>query len=450
LGLARSIMTWLPSLVPASVIPLRFEFVLNARVWSYSLVLTVLTALGFGIVPAWRADILAALCRDRMVDLFHLRIPLRTALVVGQIAVAQILLFLAGVALHTLASTEHLDPGFDTKRQVVLATLIGYGDDGAPRTLDASQMITKLSQIPGVRAIAHGRTLPVSGSMGPAFQLGLPNQEGRQVFGGQAGPGFLPLLGVRLRQGRDLMSTDRRGVLANRVLARMLSSDEDVVGRTVMLDNNRFEVVGLLEDVRWSNLRDPERPRFLTLMPDRVAAEVTFAISVAGSPERLLPAVRAAITSASPDANLLMLTTVARHYEDAVLVERTLTQLLYGLGLLALAPTAAGLQAIAASVYARRTREFGIRLALGARPAQIVGLLTRHSLLVGLLGCLLGIALALPIALVAASRVSGLRPWNPWSFILSTTVVLLAALLAAAPSIRRALRLQPAEPLRAE
>jgi hypothetical protein len=104
------------------------------------------------------------------------------------------------VALHTLASTEHLDPGFDPKGQVVLATLIGYGDDGAPRTLDASQMITKLAQIPGVRAIAHGRTLPLSGSVGPAFQLGLPNQEGRQVFGLLAGycVGFADCPGCRL------------------------------------------------------------------------------------------------------------------------------------------------------------------------------------------------------------------------------------------------------------
>ncbi len=450
---ARLIMHVLPSLAPAMPIPLNFEFSLGLRVWLYALALLAASALGFGLVPAWRAsrpDVVSGLRRDSAVSLLHVHVPIRSVLIVGQVAMAELLLFGAGIVLDSLAYSRNLNPGIDPRRPVILALLVSAPEEAARRGIDNDSLAARLMRLPGVRGVTYGRSVPLSGMRGPSLQLELPGQAPREIPGGSAGPGFFSTLGVRFASGRDLMPSDGQSVLVNSALAKLIEPSGNATGRLIRVDGQLRQVVGVFEDAAWNTIREEREPRVIALTPARGAGEGTLAVEVAGDPKLSLEAVRKEIAAAEPTSMLLTLSTLRQHYENSLFLERTATEGLYALGLLALLLTAAGLHGVAAAHFARRSKEFGLRLALGASPAQLTGLIFRHSLRLAAAGVSLGLAVAVPLALVAGSKLPRISPWSLPAVGLSSAVVLLVALAAAAHPARRALRLDPAQTLRAE
>jgi hypothetical protein len=307
----------------------------------------------------------------------------------------------------------------------------------------------RLSSIGGVRRVTYGQSVPFSLQGGPAVRLEVPGRETREVTGGSVGPNFLSTLGVRILAGRDLLPSDRQHVLVNASAARLLDPGSDVVGRMIRVDGRPVEVVGVFEDFGWSWHRDPVTPRVMALAPSR-SMEVTFALDVAGDPKAHLARIRQELAAAEPGTTGSTLRTLRQHYEVSLFFERTATQLLYSVGLLALLLTAAGLHGIAAALFARRAKEFALRIALGASSAQVVGLVLRGSLVLAAAGAGLGLTIAMPLAQIASSKLEGISPWSLPAAGISSAIVAAVAVLAAAVPARRALRLQPSEILRAE
>jgi len=301
-----------------------------------------------------------------------------------------------------------------------------------------------------VRRAAYGRSVPVSGTGGAALKLELPGQEPRNVAGGSAGPAFLSTLGVRILSGRDLRAGDERAVLVNATLARQLDPAGNAVGREIRLDGAIWQIVGVIQDAKWNSVYDPPRPSVMALTPARSGGDITFAIEVDGNPGAYVAELRSDLAATQPGVTVASSKTLWQHYQDSLFVERTATRVIYGLGLLALLLTVAGLHGIAAALFARRSREFAIRLALGAAPRQIMRTVLGGGVKLAAAGLALGLAIALPVAHVLASRLHGFTPWSVPALGLSSAIVMAAAVAAAAQPARRVLRIQPADIVRSE
>jgi hypothetical protein len=265
-----------------------------------------------------------------------------------------------------------------------------------------------------------------------------------------AGPAFLTTLGVPILSGRDLVAADQHAVLVNATLARQLDPAGKAVGQEIRLDGAVRQIVGVFQDTAWSSAYDPPRPRAVALMPARTGGDATFVVEVAGNPGAYVAALRDALAAAQPGSTIASSKTLWQHYQDSLFVERTATQLFYGLGLLALLLTITGLHGITAALFARRSKEFAIRLALGAAPRQIMGAVLASGLKLAAWGLALGLAIAFPGALIVASQMHGFSPWSVSALGLSCAIVIVAALAAAAQPARRVLRIQPGDIVRSE
>ena len=456
LGLAgaKGLMNLLPGLIPSTVIPIHFEFSFGPRVWMYALSLVFVSALSFGLVPAWRGsrpDLLSGLRRDSAVSMLHVRVPVRSLLIVMQVAAAEVLLFSAGLVLDTLSAVRRLEVGFDPRRPVALAVLVATAEDGSLRPIDCEAISQRLERIGGVRRVAYSRSVPLSGSGdGATFRLEVPGQEPRKVMAVAAGPAFLSTLGVPILSGRDLEAADQHAVLVNATLARQLDPAGNAVGREIRLDGAVRQIVGVFQDTAWSSVYDPPRPRAVALMPARTGGDATFAVEVARNPSAYVTALRGELAAAQPGSTIASSKTLWQHYQDSLFVERTATKLFYGLGLLSLLLTITGLHGITAALFARRSKEFAIRLALGAAPRQIMGAVLGSGLKLAAGGLALGLAIAVPVALVMASKLHGFSPWSVSALGLSSVIVMVAALAAAAQPAGRVLRIQPSDIVRSE
>jgi predicted permease len=456
LGLAgaRVLMNLLPALLPSMVIPIHFEFSFGPRVWLYAVSLVFVSALSFGLVPAWRGsrpDLLSGLRRDSAVSILRVRIPVRSLLIVMQVAAAEVLLFSAGLVLDTLSAVRRLDIGFDPQRPVALAVLVATAEDGSPRPVDCEAISNRLARTGGVRRVAYSRSVPLSGSGdGATFRLEAPGQEPRKVMAVSAGPAFLSTLGVPILSGRDLQAADQHAVLVNATLARQLDPTGKAVGREIRLDGAIRQIVGVFQDTAWSGVYDPPRPRAVALMPTRTGGDTTFAVEVAGNPSAYVAALRTELAAAQPGSTVASSKTLWQHYQDSLFVERTATKLFYLLGLLALLLTITGLHGITAALFARRSKEFAIRLALGAAPRQIMGAVLASGLKLAAGGLALGLAIAFPGALFMASLLPGFSPWSLPALGLSCAIVIVAAVAAAAQPALRVFGIQPSDIVRSE
>jgi putative ABC transport system permease protein len=238
--------------------------------------------------------------------------------------------------------------------------------------------------------------------------------------------------------------------LVNATMARLLDPAGNAVGREVRLDGAIRQIVGVFQDTVWNTVYDSPRPRAFVLTSARSGGDVTFAVEVAGNPGAYVAALRSELAAAQPGAAVLSSKTLWQHYQDSLFLERTATQLFYALGLLALLLTVSGLHGITSALFARRSREFAIRMALGASPRQIMRTVLASGVKLAAGGLVLGLAIAFPIALWVASKQPGFSPWSVPALGLSSAIVMVAAIAAAAQPARRVLRIQPGDIVRAE
>lgn len=342
------------------------------------------------------------------------------------------------------------DPGFDPQRPVAMAALVATGEDGSPGQVDCERVRDRLGRIGGVRRVAYGRSVPLSGMGGAALRLEAPGQEPREVKGGSAGPAFLSTLGVRILSGRDLQAADQHAVLVNATLAHQLDPAGNSVGREIRLDGAVRHIVGVFQDAKWNSVYDPPEPRAITLTAARSGGDITFAVEVDSNPSAYVAALRNELAAAQPGSTVLSPKTLWQHYQDSLFMERTATHVFYGLGLMALLLTITGLHGITSALFARRSKEFAIRLALGAAPRQVMGSVLASGVKLTACGLALGLAIGLPGALFIASQVHGFSPWSVSALGLSSAIVMIAAVAAAAQPASRVLRIELGDIVRAE
>ncbi len=461
----RALAALAPAAVPAGAVRV------DAPVLAFALAVSLGTGLLFGMAPAAqaaRAALAAALreggrgsAGDRGAQL------VRRGLVVAEVALALVLLTGAGLLTRSFARLQGVDPGFDP-RGVLTFTLsppqAKYPSD-AQRTAFFDAVLPRLAALPGVRGAGAVSALPF-GSGGPTGNFAV---EGFEPPAGQpapwgdmrvATPGYFETLRIPLRRGRLFTARDRAGAppvaVVDEGLAERYWPGRDPVGRRVALTTDSagapvwLTVVGVVGHAKQTGLDDEARAQIYTPHGQAPAGGLTFAVRAAGDPERLLPLVRGAVRELDRDLPLADVRTLEARVDASVGPRRLAAVLLGGFAGLALVMACLGLYGVMTYMVAQRTRELGVRLALGAARGSVLALVLRQGLTLAGAGGALGVAGALALSRVMQSQLYEVRAADPAT--LAGVVLLLGgvAFVATLVPARRATRVAPAVALRGD
>lgn len=464
-GLARGILELLPSLLPAGL-PRADAIALDLRVLSFALAATVAAALVSGLVPALRISSHAAgSLRSGTARGGRSRTALRRAVVAAQVALATVLLMGGGLLGRSFLTLLDNDPGFEPRGRAAIQVFF-WDRNPTPesRHLRREEFLESLSAIPEVEDVGIGIALPFyEDAVDPESTLLV---EGRatdperplRVQTLMADAGFFRVLEIPLVRGRMFDEDDRpespRVALLNRTAAEILFPGEDPVGRFVevgvMSAPTRREIVGVVEDVRPAGLDSDPRPELFTPVSQSSNAGLTFVVRTRGQAERILPALQQAILRVDPLQTIHRTMTLEELFR-ASLAERRFQVLLFGtLSVMSLLLAAVGLYGLVRFSAGLRSREMGVRRALGAHGREVVSLLVREGVGLAAVGTALGVVAALVLAGTLERLLYGVPARDPVTFALLAGVMVGVALLASWLPARRAARDDVVQSLRRE
>jgi len=379
---------------------------------------------------------------------------LAAVLVPGQVALATIVLIGAGLFVQTFANFLRVDLGFRSERLVTLTVmprLVGYDAARSASYVDA--VTARLAAVPGVTAVTRSHNPP--GALGntglvdlPGFESAAPMQ--RAAGRHRAGARVAETWGLTLRQGRDLTHSDKeadRVSLVNESFARHFFKTDEVVGRQFAFAGDRpYTIVGVVADARERGPTQPvERVAYTFLSPGEMGA-TTIALRVQGSESALLTPIRTVLAAVDPLVPVVDLQTADARIDEALRRERLLAMLGTLFGALALLLVGIGLYGLLAGAVEHRTREIGIRLALGSSRVHVLWLVLRRGLSLNAQGLAIGLGLGVLLTRYLRSELFGVTPNDPWT-IAAAAVILIATGTAA--SLRPAIRASRIDPMRA-
>jgi predicted permease len=450
--------------LPQGRIPTVLEITPDLRILGFTIGVTMLTALLFGLAPALQAtrpDLIPALKNEVVVTGGSRRWELRRLLVIMQVALSLFLLIGAGLFVRSLQNLRAVDDGYNADQVVTFAmdpAQSGYKLDQLRDFFTG--LGERLEVLPGVKSVSFVRNTPLSGRFSrigievPGYQS-RPDEE-MAVLLNQASSQFFATFGTPILMGRDFGAEDTpdspKVVIVNESLTRHFFGSENPLGKRLSLESYKdLEIVGVVADARYRNLKDPS-PQTAYIAYSQYASmnQRTLCVRGAGDANALIAAVRREVNSLDPNLPVFNVKTFADQIDESVSRERLVALLSSFFGLFALLLASLGLYGVMAYAVARRTREIGIRLALGASAGNVLWLVLRETMLV----LIVGIAIGLPAALGAAQLIEGLlfglTPADPLTIILATLVMIVISAVAGYLPARRASRVDPMVALRYE
>jgi predicted permease len=427
---------------------------IDGRVLLFALAVGMLTTVLAGLIPALRAahvDPSAGLKASGGRGAPRPR--LGKMMIVVQVALSMVLVTGAGLLTRTIVNLYRVDPGFEAENLLVFQLtplerdhasrdLVGFFDD-VRRTLAA---------IPGVRSVALSH---VEGGWYTGISIRGRPPEGPEVPICIVSDGWLATKGVPLLAGRDFAPTDIAGsrpvAIANEAFARRFFPGEYPLGQLLKteLGDEDYELVGLCGNHKL-RLGGEVSPILYVCTRQEGHRRMTFTVRSVLPPLSLVPAVRRAVAQIDPAIPLEGVTTQELQLKESVVLERTLALLCVSLALLGLGLSCLGLYGLMSYGVARRTGEIGIRMALGARPADVARPILREAGLLALLGIVLGLPLTLLLAAVLSAVIFGIAPYDPATLLASGLILLAVAVAAAWLPARRAAKIDPMVALRYE
>jgi predicted permease len=445
--------------------PRATEIALDGRVLLFALALSLLAGLACGIVPALQISRqnLAGALRDGVKSSSGKHL-FRSLLVVAQVAASFILLIGAGLTLRSLFRLQDVDAGF--KAENVLSVRINLASSKYQtdqQTIDFFQtLLQKLAANPQVRSAATASAVPLDGlPMTPDFRI-----DGRPEPSGDNGPktkiqiisdDYFKTLGIPLLEGRSFDARDRQGspqvVVVNRALAQRYWPGSSPIGQRVafpFLGEGKWAIiVGVVGDVKQAGLANDTQPETFFDFQQLAGGQMLLVRS-AGSTAGVLPIIRRAIYDIDPEQPIADVRTLEEVRSDFIAPSRLTALLLTLFALVAFTVTAIGVSGIVAFSVSERTREIGIRAALGARRTQLLALVLKKGVALVLIGLLIGLLGALLVTRLLTAVLYGVQPVDPATFVTVSLVLLILAVLACLVPARRATRIDPITALRAE
>jgi predicted permease len=435
----------------------------DGRVLLFTITVAILVTIASGLAPALQSTRLnfAPALKGETGMLAPRRFSLTNALVVAQVALSLVLLIGAGLFLRSLHNLRSVDPGFDPSRMIVTTIDPGrreYSPAASQRYV--TELVERTSRLPGVIAVSPGLISPLSGdfAMGRLRVPGYVPQPGEfaAISLNFIGPNYFKTIGTALVAGR--LFSDQDGIvnkvaIVNEKAARHYWPHENPIGRRIttgLRDLLDCEVVGIVKDVKTESLRAEAQPTVYVPFALNSMGHVTLHVRVAGDPGPVISALRQEVHSLDPNLPLRDITTMAAQIDRTIALDRLLALLTTLFGFLAVALATVGLYGVIAFAVAARTREIGIRMALGADRARVLFQIVRESLLLTALGIALGVPAALWASRAIGSQLYGLRTTDPATYIVLSLALTAVALSAAWIPARRAAHVDPMVALRYE
>jgi predicted permease len=437
-------------------------------VLGFAVLLSLITGIVFGILPAWTAsksDPLDALrgAGRSTADRYSL---LQKPLIIAQVAFSIVLLIGAGLVTQSLRNLEDQHFGFVTDGRLIVKVSPGLDGYTADNLAGLYQRLEEtMPQIPGVRSASLSWYSPLGGDNANErvyIQGKPPDYRWTAPSWDRVGPHYFETIGTRLLRGRAIDERDMPGApnvaVINETFAGRFFPNDDPIGQhfgmTDLSHSGDYEIVGIVEDAKYQDTRGPAYATFflpLLQTPPRESFRGwvgAIELHVAGRPENIESAVRKALADVDPKLSVLSMMSfgeqVARNFNQERLIAR-LTELF---GVLALILACIGLYGVTAYAVARRTNEIGIRMALGADRSNVLGLVLRSALVQLALGLAIGIPAALAGGLLLAHQLYGVKSYDPTILAAAAIVLSGCAILAASVPARRATRVDPIVALR--
>ena len=439
----------------------------DVRVLGFTLAIAVLTGILFGLAPALRSTRVqvgpalkesAALPTGHGTKRWWTELRLGNALVVVQVALSILVLVGASLLVRTLINLATMNVGFDARNLVIFSVepeLNGYKGERLAGLFPELQR--RLGALPGVSSVGYssGALLALGWSGQDVF---FPGQSGQQADVLDVGPRFfetmrIPLLAGRTYDARDFdkaSATKMKVAIVNQSFARRFFRGRNPVGQLICLDDKKppdVQIVGVVGDTKYYDLRSEIDP---TMYFPMEPGGGTFEVRTALDPKAFIPSIREAVRSVDSNLPLDRLMTQSEQIDQTMFQERLVAWLSGAFALLALAVACIGLYGLLAFEVTRRTHEVGVRMALGASPRQVFGLVLRRGVRVVALGAVLGIAVALGLTRYLQSLLYGVRAIDPLAYVAVTILLLAVALGACYVPARRATQVDPMVALRYE
>lgn len=463
MALLRLLLRFVPTNIP------RLDSVgTDYRVLAFAIVISVVTGVLFGVLPALRISRLdpSASLRDatRTSSAGRQQHHLHGALVVAETAIGLLLLVGSGLLIRSFVNVMHVDPGFDPRR--VLLASVDLPDNRYPGDKNVSffqQLNPRLQALPGVQSVAGGWPLPLTGSMmSITFQVEghpVPKADEPSETISIATPGFFKTLGIPVKQGREFLETDTRTspkvMVITESFAKKYFPNENPLGKHLnpglgdgYTSDVWREIVGVVGDIKRQGLTADTRPEYYLPHSQATVGPPILVIRTSGNPTQISNAVRSEVAALDRNVPVYDVHT----YDD--LVSRNASQprfqsmLLTCFAALALILSAIGLYAVLSYMVAQRTLEIGVRMALGARRTDVVGLILRRGLNLAALGLVIGMALSVVLTRYMASLLYTVKPLDPITLLSVTAILLFVSVLASTAPAWRAARLDPMKTLR--
>jgi len=461
---------WLTSAVAALSlplpIPLVFDLRIDLRVLTFTAGATLLAGLIAGLAPAIQAsnpNVTADLRGETIASqTAGRRWTLRDALVAGQMAVTVLLLVVAALLTRSFLAAQRTSPGFAVNRLAVLSTdtgMLRYSEERSRQFYE--QAIARVTSIPGVESAALATRVPLQVNPN-RWELWMPDrhqpgEHGDTIEVTTVSTGYFQTLGVPIVEGRGFTNADGpntpRVAIVNETFANRYWPRQSAIGKTFRTRGSEgplFAIVGVSADHKVLTLSERPTPFLQIPRSQRPGSYAAIIARTRGDADALLRDMRRELLALEPNLVFVENQTMEAEVDATLFPMRASAWLVSGIGLVAMVLAAIGLYGVIAYSVARRTREIGIRVALGARPGAVVGLVMRQGLLVALVGLGAGCLLAVVAARAIAGVLYGVSAADPLSWLTAAAVLLIASAIANLVPAWRAAHVDPCEALRTE
>jgi predicted permease len=473
-GLAGMVLaSWTLDAIVTADLPLPFPIdpaalSLDPRVLAFTASLAILTGILFGLAPALQAskpDVVPVLKNELIASATGQRglrafFSLRQMLVVAQVALSLIALIAAGLFLRELQHSQNIDTGFETRGVLVMNfNLLREGYTPERGAVFYDQIVERAAALPGVKGAAMAQSAPLAGGfMRSVFPEGADTTTTGRILiqVNTVGTGYFQTIGIPIVKGRDFTRGDTmeapKVVVVNETMAQQFWKGEDALGKRFKFfgDQDYTTVVGVARDSKYNGVVEDPQNFIYQPLSQNYTPQATLHVRSAGDAASLANAVRGAARELDPSLSVFNLRTLEEQVSNSLQPLKMNVLMLAVFGSLALLLASIGLYGVASYAVSQRTREIGVRMALGAQPSSVLGLVLGHGMILVAAGLGIGLVVAYSAAGLMSALVVGISPRDPLTFGATAAVLGVIALFASYIPARRATRIDPLIALRTD